>query len=289
MTNHTDAAWVELLAAILANGQDVAAQATAGAAGRRSRELMCTRTITNMDQPLLTVARRRLGYRFAVREAAWVLSGDNRVATAPKELARYSDDGLHLNGAYGPPLRDQLPYLLRTLADDPTSRQAVATIWRPRPGPSKDTPCTVALQLLVRPAPDRGRLLHVVDTMRSSDVWTGWPYDVFTFSMVGAYAALCLRRLGVTNLRLGRLYLTSGSSHLYEDALADAREIVLASHAPREVRLQTALAYAALDLDEFQEPDDLLGCLHSIGRGEGPGHRWLQELHAQQLIKRSEP
>ena len=79
---------------------------------------------------------------------------------------------------------------------------------------TRDIPCTVALAFQAR----NGRLnAHVF--MRSSDLWLGWPYDVFTFAVVTT--TVCQRLNLILNqeramIRPGALYLTAASSHLYE-------------------------------------------------------------------------
>ena len=52
----------------------------------------------------------------------------------------------------------------------------------------------------------------MIATMRSSDTWLGWPYDVFNQSMTAAWIALETDK----NLRLGKLVLNCGSQHLYK-------------------------------------------------------------------------
>ena len=233
-----------------------------------------------MSCPIVRCPNRKLGYRFLVAEAAWIASGRNDLASIvpyAKQLARFSDDGLTLAGSYGPPFIDQLGWIVRTLANDPASRQAVATIWRPRPGPSNDTPCTVALQWLIR-----DRRLHCVATMRSSDAWTGWVYDVHSFSTMSAVVALALReylkhRPPVVGLvepppnELGNLILTVGSQHLYKlDWEAAERCANCEDELP---------AVAPLDLAEFKEPLDLTDYLWAHARGQAHGaKRWLREL-----------
>lgn len=158
-------------------------------------------------QNILVHPVRNLNYRFMVAEWLWVALGQNRLADLTRynsRMAAFSDDGLTLAGAYGPRLAPQLPYVHRALAD-PDSRQAVAIIWTPSPPASKDLPCTVALQFILR----RGQL-NLIVTMRSSDAWLGVPYDFFTFSMLQNSLA------GTLGVERGFIQLNLGSSHLYK-------------------------------------------------------------------------
>ena len=282
----TTAVWKSALADLLEQGKPVS-PLSAGAAwrGRASRELPGYQTIVPMSAPVVLSAARKLGFRFLAAEAAWICSGDNRVSTiAPysKVIGKLSDDGVRFFGAYGPKFVDQLSYVVATLLKDPASRQAVITIWREQPRSSSDTPCTLSWQYLLRDG-----ALHCVATMRSSDVWTGWVYDVFNFSMTAAIVALELRaKTFVKNtdipelatvekpfehLTLGNLYLTAGSQHLYEMDVDGAQVCALETEQG---------SVAPLDLSEFASAQELVDHLWSLARGDGLArHRWLRELY----------
>lgn len=229
--------WNRLLQDLYYRGHEVSpVSAGANFKGRTTKELLAHTTRWDMSRPVITNPARKLGYKFMTAEAAWTLAGDNRLDVIKpygRAIATFTDDGRTMSGAYGPPFVDQAGWVVRTLAADPSSRQAVATIWRPRPGPTNDTPCTVALQWLIR---DDASLhgsgtpqLNCVATMRSSDAWTGVPYDVFNFSMMSAYVLIALRQYKrhrkeeSAPLSLGSLYLTAGSQHLYKQDWEEAQ------------------------------------------------------------------
>lgn len=173
-------------------------------------ELLAHRTVIDMNYPIVSVSARKMGYKFLFAEAAWICSGDSRVSTIrlySKQIGNFSDNGFNFFGSYGPALYMQLGHIVSALDKDSQTRQAVATIWRPSPPESKDIPCTVALQWVIR-----GGKLHCIATMRSSDAWLGWVYDVFNFSAVSRLISFMLRE----PVELGNLYLTAGSQHLYE-------------------------------------------------------------------------
>jgi thymidylate synthase len=296
--------WRELLHALLSRGDEVS-PVSSGAdwKGRTTKELLGYQSRWDMSRPVIACPRRKLGYRFMTAEAAWVLGGDNRLSTIKpysKAIHRFSDDGRTFNGAYGPPFVEQAAWIVQTLAKDRGSRQAVATIWRPRPGLTNDTPCTVALQWMIRKdlvqtglrGDDGGTMLidklHCIATMRSSDAWTGIPYDVFTFSMMSAYIAIALRQYQeyrwkrsadqpqkpapVLPLSLGVLHLTSGSQHLYKADWTDAvqcRDDVVDLH-----------HIEAIPLDSFPTTDDLISHLWDVARNTGhlSPHAWLGKL-----------
>jgi hypothetical protein len=64
--------------------------------------------------------------------------------------------------------------------------------------------------------------------MRSSDIWLGWPYDVFNFSMLSAAILLTLKSVDDNFLcgNLGYLTLNAGSQHLYVPNEAAAQDCI---------------------------------------------------------------
>ena len=166
----------------------------------------------------ISLVDRKVNKAFMFAEAYWILSGSNRLEDVAKFMSGYrnfSDDQVFLRGAYGPKVVDQLPYIVDTLINDNDSRQAVLTIWRERPGQSRDIPCTVAMQFLIRDGK-----LNSVTTMRSNDIILGFTYDVFTFSMVATAIQLLLRERGL-EVTLGDLFVNAGSLHMYEQHQED--------------------------------------------------------------------
>lgn len=208
-------AWRTVVSNILEYGTGV------GPRGRETLEVEGMYVpLVDMRRPVVRDPGRQLNYRFMAAEAYWILSGDDTVAgVAPwsKLIADFSDDGVKFFGAYGPPLRAQLPYVVAKLREDPATRQAALTIWRPSPPATRDVPCTVAMTFLRR----HGRLnAHVF--MRSSDAWLGLPYDIFNFSMVTHLVCAQLNDGTVP----GDLHLVAASSHLYTLDQQRAREIL---------------------------------------------------------------
>jgi thymidylate synthase len=218
------------------NGQETAPR------GQKTREVLGVQVrVEDLLQNVLVHPVRDLNYRFLVAEWLWIMAGRDDVETLAKyngEMRKFSDNGRYLAGAYGPRLRsafvlkpdgttwakceDQLTWCVQKLREDPDSRQAVATIWTPCPGQSKDVPCTVSVQFLLRqetPFYESGRL-HAIWTMRSSDAWLGFPYDFFTFSMITNCVA------GELGAKPGSLIMNLGSSHLYEEHWAKATELI---------------------------------------------------------------
>ena len=67
--------WVNTLRHLIKDGQLAAPRSMA------CRELLGFQTIVDMNMPVMSIAARKLSYKFMAAEAAWILSGDNRVST----------------------------------------------------------------------------------------------------------------------------------------------------------------------------------------------------------------
>ena len=275
MPRNANTVWCDLMARILNEGHEVNPR------GFKSREILCSTSIVDMSSPVVTIKARNLGRRFQAAEAWWILSGKNDVASITqysKQIANFSDDGLTFSGAYGPMVVDQLRYVVDSLYSDLETRQAVMTIWRRNPRQGKDIPCTVSCQWLIR----NGKL-DCIDSMRSSDTWLGWPYDVFNFSMLSAYILLMLRRRENLDggychttmplfgkVELGKLYLVAGSQHLYERDFDKVRWVLN--------RASDVEQYDPLDLNEFSSPGDFLKHLELLKDRKDSGYKWQKEF-----------
>lgn len=203
-------AWLSLISDVSLNGRSYSPR------GLPVREILNNTVMVDMCHPVVLTKKRKLSYRFMAAEAWWILAGRQDVESIGKHckaIKNFSDDGETFFGAYGPKIAKQIDYVVETLKRDRDTRQAVLTIWRENPPITKDVPCTVAVQWLIRDG-----LLHCIDTMRSSDVWLGFPYDVFNFSMLSWQILEELRDSGL-DLQLGTLYLNAGSHHIYEKDL----------------------------------------------------------------------
>jgi thymidylate synthase len=178
---------------------------------------------------------RVLNPAFAVAEALWILVGsdDPWIFDYNRALRRYADDG-RLQGAYGPRLRrwqgavDQLAQVRDLLRRDPDSRQAIVQLFDPGRDHRgyRDVPCTLGYHFLVR-----GGRLHMYTTMRSQDLWLGFPYDVFTATILQELLAGWLR------VELGTYHHRVDSLHLYDKDVALASQLGPAEPSARMARL----------------------------------------------------
>lgn len=254
-------AWLETLSEVYNNGEEYSPR------DMMTKEVLAFTSSIDMCFPVVNIPERNMGFKFMSAEAAWILSGDNRVETiAPfsKQISNFSDDGVFFHGAYGPPVIDQLSYICRKLSEDQDTRQAVMTIWRKNPGQTKDTPCTVAVQWLIRDGK-----LHCVDTMRSSDLWLGWPYDVFNFSMLSYYIRSFLEYYCHVKVDIGNLYLVAGSQHIYERNFSGVDDVLYKYMSPELINTPPEAVDVSRQLYPLR-PQELVDRLWEVSN-EGSG------------------
>ncbi|GAA1613744.1 hypothetical protein GCM10009733_007340 [Nonomuraea maheshkhaliensis] len=195
--------------------------------GIATRELLDVRLLLTDPRARLLDARpgRVINAAFAVAETVWILSGADGpwIYDFNGQLRQYAENDGILRGAYGPRLRswdgniDQIAQALATLRGDPDSRRAVIQLYDPArdAGGHRDVPCTLGYRFHLR----QGRL-HMATTMRSNDLWTGLPYDIF--------AATTLHELmaGWLEAELGDYHHHVDSLHLYDSDLDKAATVL---------------------------------------------------------------
>ncbi len=200
-----------LMAALLLDGDEF------GSRAGRTLELMHVGiTLRAPWRRELVLPVRKASIAAQIVETMWVLSGRSDIEALTPYLPRaadFSDNGMDWRAGYGPRLRDfhgvdQLAYVVDTLRANPSSRQAVATIWDPTVDttPGKDIACNNWLSFSSR----LGYLdLHV--GIRSNDAMWGWSgINAFEWS---ALQEIVARMLG---LWVGSLHFSVTSFHLYE-------------------------------------------------------------------------
>lgn len=197
-------AWIAQVTKVVNDGQEC----------NDTLELLSSSLSFDMNYPIVANDKRNPNYGFMFEEARYIITGQSDVRVLQKYIKKfdqYADLYPFQQGAYGPMFIEQLRYVVETLLESETSRQAVMTIWRQNPRKSKDIPCTLSLQFFIRD--DK---LHTVVNMRSSDVFTGLIYDMFCFT---AMSAVVLSYLDMADVKLGTCHIHAGSSHLYKKDL----------------------------------------------------------------------
>ena len=193
--------------------------------GMKIREkLGVTFELTNPRDRLPFIPEREFGLGYCIAECVWYLAGSNEtdwIANYAPFWRGISDDGVTANSAYGArlfkphpriagnKLASQWKYAIDELKRDPDSRRAVMHVRTPcdsLPGAAdKDMPCTLTLHPFLRDGK-----LHMVASMRSSDLILGIAYDIPFFTLL---QELMAAELGVG---LGSYIHTSNSLHVYE-------------------------------------------------------------------------
>lgn len=211
--------------------------------------------VADPTRNIVTNDIRKMPMRYAIGELAWYLAGSNRVSDISrfaKKWADISDDGVHNNSAYGWRIQDkfgfdQWEHVKDMIRKDPNTRQAIIHIKDADNRPTKDTPCTVYLQFLLRD----GKLNMSVH-MRSNDIWMGVPYDMFSFCFLQMKMAM---ELGV---EIGCYTHYAGSLHMY------ARDYESAKKNLSEVKAHTCKCDSATpDVALTAWGTEGMGCCHT--------------------------
>lgn len=190
--------------------------------------------LANPRARFVTHQTRKMSMKYFVGELCFYLSGStslNFIAHYGPFWKQVSDDGATVNSAYGARmfgrpgthmLSHPTPfwYAMDLLIADMHSRKAVVPIYAAEDSrPSKDNPCTMHMQFLIR---DNRLDLHVF--MRSNDVWLGVPYDVAFFTIAQEIAWVHLRAR-YPYLELGSYFHHAMSLHVYAEHLTGIANI----------------------------------------------------------------
>lgn len=177
------------------------------------------------------VPERKMSIHYLIAELVWYLSGNDSSAWISKYSSfwkKISDDGKTANSAYGARIFKphsyhfipgmihnwvQWDYVKEELKKDPDSRRAVIHIRLPQDSQRAvlDVPCTLSLQFFLRD--DK---VHMVTSMRSSDLIFGLTYDVPAFTIFQELLALQLTKELDRPVGLGSYTHLSASLHVYE-------------------------------------------------------------------------
>lgn len=214
--------------------------------------------IQNPTERYITFKERKWNKYLPFAESLWMALGLNNLDVGPgyyvKNLYKYSDDGVHWRGGYGPRLRgyvgytntyrsgnpahrhifagnvnvvDQFKYVIEALRRDEDTRQAIITVGDPAKDcfdsiggellETKDYPCTRSIQFMMVDGE-----LNCTVYMRSNDVLFGFSaVNVFNFTWMQEYIA---RILGVD---VGKYYHVVNCFHLYEEFWDKATNMLL--------------------------------------------------------------
>lgn len=229
--------------------------------------------------PLLTT--KRVFWRGVVAELLWFLSGSydtkelaakgvhiwdgntTREALDKRGLQHYQEGEAgpiygrqwrDFGGCYPPDLGgmddrmgiDQVTEAIRQIREDPTSRRILVSAWNPQQLRLMALPpCHIMYQFYV----DDGELSCQM-YQRSCDVGLGLPFNI------ASYALLTHMVAHVTGLRVGRLIMCLGDTHIYENHREGILEQI--QREPRELP-RLSFRRPTDDIDSITEEDIILG------------------------------
>ena len=225
-----------------------------------------TRELNNMKIEIDDISNniisiRNISYNYLLGEFLWYFNGSQSLEYISKYSSFWkniSDDGVTSNSAYGYILKhkhgfDQIEKIIELLTVDPNSRRAVLNFNVPneRVIETKDEPCTIALQFLVR-----DNKVHCTAIMRSNDIWFGTPYDWAFFIELQKVIA---DRLG---LGYGTYTHFATSFHMYERNIDEIKKIA-------ESSIDELLIPAKFNRDEFHKNyKELFATTNALGAKE---------------------
>lgn len=194
--------------------------------GLRTKEMTnVALVLMNPYKRIVTLPSRKLSLRYLAGELSFYLAESDSLPFIAHYSAfwnKISDDGKTVNSAYGKRIfEEQFRYCLKQLLMDPDTRKAVMVIYDKHDSKttSKDNPCTMTLQFLVR-----DNRLNFTVFMRSNDVWLGTPYDIAFFTLVQERMLICLKmHEKFHEVKMGEYTHIVGSFHVYENHWDEAR------------------------------------------------------------------
>lgn len=161
----------------------------------------------------------RSNYEYAQHFFEWMLSGDTDLTKKLTDInpwAKRFVDKTNLpetfSATYGHKIKAQLPLMIKEMKNHrfSSSRRAYITILSEhdheilKVKTTHEFPCTIGLHFL-----PRGQRLNLIVNMRSNNVYSVLPYDVYNFTKLQIHVA---KEMG---LQTGKYYHQMNSAHVY--------------------------------------------------------------------------
>lgn len=180
-----------------------------------SREILGSTCTIDPNRCLLSSPARYVNLRYVAAEILWYLSGSDLGTDlrhwAPNYARLYADVNGVVPDAYGARFSlDDLQQICWILGADNDSRRAFLSIWKRKDLEAAyegtvGVPCCIGLHFL-----QNSQGLTVQAMCRSSDLYRGFPNDVFTFCFLGRIIAARL------NVQLVKYIHFASTLHIYE-------------------------------------------------------------------------
>ena len=236
-------------------------------------------TLTNPKDCLITFKERKMNYAFAAIEKLEYLTGKtnpDRLCYYNSNYATYKNKYDFFDGAYPERLTYWYRHIYNLLKTDPDTRQAVMSVYGPQDRhDSKDIPCTLSLQFLIR-----DNKLNLIATMRSNDVLWGVPYDTNGFCFIQEAMAAML------GIEMGTYELHAGSLHIYTEREKELTNLLKYKEVSKDIVSPTI---EKCTFNEMQKNLDMFWCLEYYLRVDAVDYtnsdeyislpEWLQQYY----------
>jgi thymidylate synthase len=175
----------------------------------------------------------RSDYQYADLFFEWLMSGSTDLSNGlikknPMVVKFVDKTGLPktFSSSYGAKIAQQLPLIINELKRDMDSRRCYINILFNEDkillplDSTHEFPCTIGIHFMIR----NGKLIMMVQ-MRSNNLWSVMPYDVYNFTSLQCVIAY---RIGIP---MGEYYHQINSGHLFKTDIDKAtNEIILAGN-----------------------------------------------------------
>lgn len=190
--------------------------------------------------PAVTV--KKLAFQTCMKELSWMLKGTRDISSMQEDGCHIWDGNAEANywqgnpecigstdagRIYGVQWRgwkdkygeiDQLRDVVNRIKTNPGDRRLVVSAWNPGELDQMCLPpCHMFYQFFVR----EGKYLDCAVYMRSVDVVLGLPFDIASYAMLMTIVA------NECNLKASRLYWTLGDTHIYNNHIEAAHQMIL--------------------------------------------------------------
>lgn len=237
---------------ILQNGFDIEGDRT----GVGTRCLFGLTTTVDISERIPVLTKRKVAWKSIVKEVLWYISGSHSITEledqgcgiwTPWKSQQFTTehnlpDGsggyiygynlIHFGGDINDPTKpgfNQLDYVINTLRDNPKSRQACFTFWRPDTNHSARLPACHAFYSFIVSPDSNGDMTklscHVFQRSNDYPIGVGMG-NLLTGSL---FVYMIAQQLNMTP---DKLYHTGSHCHIYHNAMEPVKEYLSRSEAP---------------------------------------------------------
>lgn len=197
--------------------------------GIKTLRLPSTLIVVDLAQEFPILQSRYINWKVAAREMFWIFQkNSNNIKDLNSHIwDKWADEDGSIGKTYGYQVgqatvtknttyKNQVAYVLDTLAHDPSSRQAVIDMWNPKDlGEMNLPPCVYSSVWSII-----NNKLNCMIVQRSADYPVGVPFDTTQYAIL---THLFARHLGVEP---GYLTHIMGDSHIYENQIEGVRDLL---------------------------------------------------------------